>query len=86
MGGLNASKGLGDSGRAIAANPQRMSEGLGRSVGIPNMGQIEEEQDDDELSSRAHSHQDDHHLDTGYPRDSPDEGEVAASRHSINEG
>ena len=40
---MNSNAGLGNPG---PAHP-RMSEGLGRSVGIPNMDKIEEEQDDE---------------------------------------
>jgi hypothetical protein len=60
-----------------------MSEGLMRSVGMPNMGQIEEEQDEDQMSSHAGSQSQDHEL--GTLKTEP-ENEVAASRHSINEG
>jgi hypothetical protein len=64
-----------------------MSEGLGRSVGMPNMGQIEEEQDEDQMSSHAGSQSQDHELGTlkTDPED-PNYAEVAVSRHSINEG
>ena len=54
-----------------------------RSVGMPNMGQIEEEQDEDQMSSHAGSQSQDHEL--GTLKTDP-EHEVAQSRHSINEG
>lgn len=77
---MNASSGLGNSGHGNAK--ARMSEGLGRSVGIPNMDKIEEEQDD-EASSNAGS------LKEGAQfggEDLTTNAEVAVSRHSINEG
>ena len=62
-----------------------MSEGLGRSVGMPNMGQIEEE-DDDAASSHGGSHKQDHQLGTDKSNEHSNYAEVAVSRHSINEG
>jgi hypothetical protein len=63
-----------------------MSEGLGRSVGMPNMGQIEEEEDDDAASSHGGSQKQEHKMNPSGSNDHSNYAEVAVSRHSINEG